>query len=682
MANIDTPFNNFARAKIDHDMMGRFDLPVYQSGVDLDQNFITNFKGNAIYRCGYESIYAFQDCAFIEFKFNNAQNYILVLFNTTMQFLSYDSNGNFGWVLNGGGTTLQVTTPWTLAQSKNIGFSQNADVMIMCNNAVAPYKLTRVSANSFTLATYTRTNDPFTGAGLYPACCLFYKGRLFYAAPTNKVTTVYASVAGSYFDHTATPVTATSALTFSIADITQPILWLFPGDNSLIVGASDGIVAVNGGGIGIAVTAATIDATLTSAPPCNSAFPFKKEGLMFYAGIDGRNIYYFSYDILSSQFTASDANFISYDITKGGILKIRYKKDRNDLFFCTTNSTAQSMLSCNFNLKENIIGWHENTTSGNFKDVAVITDNTGVPQLFALTLRNGTYYIEHQTPFTEFAQRVNFFTGTTDQGGTAAEQRADDIAYNRYVAEQLKNCNYLDNSLSVDDLQNNVITFNGVDTIAATSNVFSSGDIGKDIVYKTLTGYESGRFTITGYTDAKHVTVDVTQAPTSNNYQFWYRTFEVLSGLSQYNGQTVSVVADGGYLNDYLITGGTVDLGKQVTSATIGYKYKGILKSFCLGMQIQAVNTQITMKAISGFSVRCVASAGLKVGSSLYKLEPVQQLSQNDINYLPPIPIDGTKDVAFSDTNERDKYFYVVQDEPLPATVVCVMLTTNYTVAK
>lgn len=681
MANIDTPFNNFARGQVDHDMMGRFDLPIYQSGADVVQNFVTNFKGNAIYRCGYESIYAFQDCAFIEFKFNNAQNYILVLFNTTMQFLSYDGSGNFGWVLNGGGTTLQVTTPWTLAQSKQVAFSQNADVMIMVHPLVAPYKLTRVSANSFTLATYVRTNDPFTGAGLYPSCVQFYKGRLFYAAPTTKVTTVYASVGGSYFDHTASPVTATSALTFSIADITAPIVWLFPGDLSLIVGSADGIVAVNGGSVGVAVTAATIDATLTTALPCNSTYPFKKEGLMFYSGLDGRNIYYFQYDILTSQFTASDANFVSYDITKGAINKIRYKKDRNDLFFCTLLNMS-SMLSCNFNLKENIIGWHKNITNGQFQDIAVITDNNGVPQLFTLSIRAGTFYIEHQTPFVEFAKRVDFFTGSLDNGGTAAEENADNVAYNRYVAEQLKQCNYLDNSLSISGLQNNVITYNaGAGTITATSAVFSAGDVGKSISYQTQTGYESGRFDITGYTSTTVVSVTPTQTPTANVYQYWYKTFSSISGATQFNGLTISVFADGGYLGDFAVSAGVINLGKQVTTARLGYKYKGLIKSFCLGMQLQAVNTQINMKVVNGFNIRCVASAGLQVGASLYKLENVQQLTQNDINYLPPIPIDGTKQVPYSDNGDKDKYFYIVQNKPLPATICCVMLTTNYTVA-
>jgi hypothetical protein len=84
------------------------------------------------------------------------------------------------------------------------------------------------------------------------------------------------------------------------------------------------------------------------------------------------------------------------------------------------------------------------------------------------------------------------------------------------------------------------------------------------------------------------------------------------------------------------------------------------------------------MKAICGAGVRTVSSAGGKIGSSLYELEPVQELGQNDLNYLPPLPIDGTKYVTYVDDNETDKYLYIVQDEPLPLHITSVMLEANY----
>ena len=676
MAKIDVSFNNFARGKIDHDMMGRYDLPLYQSGADVVENFITNFKGNAIYRAGFENLLTFQDCAFIEFKFNKEQQYICVLYNTKMRFISYASDGSIGWVESSPSVILEVVTPYSLAESKEVDFAQKDDVMYLVHENYAPRKLTRVSATSFTLATYTRTNDPFTSGALYPSTIAFYKGRLYFAAPTSKITTVYATVLGSFDDHTKTPVNDLTALEFTIAEISQKIEWLFAGDNSLIAGASDGIVAINGGGVGVTITANTIEATITSAAPCNSAKPFKKDGLIFYMSVDGRSMHYFEYDLLKEAFQADDANFISYDITIGGITKLRHKKDRNDLIIGVTGGTDGNLLSCNFNSKEKIIGWHDNTTEGKFLDSAVITDNDGKQQLFVLSLRNSVYYIERQAEYIEFKNRAQFFTGNAN-----GDREADDMAHARFIAEQLKQCIYLDQSLIVCNLQEQLGTYDsGAGTWTDTDGIFVSGDVGKHIVYKTITGYESGRLLITAVNSINEVDVDVLQTPSDTTSSTWYLSINTLSGLSDYNGTTISIVTDGGYLNDFAISGGTQALGKEVTCAVAGYRYKGIIKSFSLGFQIQGLNTQRMMKAISEFGVRCVSTAGLELGSSLYRLENLQELTQNDINYLPPLPIDGTKYISFSDDNERDKFFYLVQDEPLPAVVTAVILTANYTV--
>ena len=678
-----TAYNNFARGKIDHDMMGRFDLPIYRSSADLFENFFTNFKGNAIFRTGFEDMLgsAFQDCVFAEFKFRNDQNYLMVFYNTKIRFLSYDSSGNFGWVLSSG-SPIEVTTPYSLAECRDLQMTQNYDTVVITHQDYHPKDLTRTSATSFTIGDHSLTpSDPF-GSGEFPKCCLFYKGRLYFANTSSKPTTVWASEAGDFNEFTIpTTVTDISPLQFTLSDVAEPIEVLFGGDNSLIACVSQGIVAINGGGVGTAIKADTIEASLTSADGSNDTIPFKKDGLVFYVGRNGRNMYYFSYSLLTESFSAKDANFISYDITKGGIGKIRHKKDRNDLIYGVRGDGA--LLTLNFKEDESIIGWHVQKTNGFVKDIAVITDNEGNPQLFALALRGSDYYIEKLADHVEFSERVDFFSWDSVEQKRVARDR-DTEAYNRKVAEELLNCVYLDNALKISNLQEgNSITYDsGAGTIVDTDGIFVIGDIGKHISYKTETGYESGRFLITDYTDANTVSVSVLQEPTVSSYDNWYLSFKTVSGLSQYNGETIGVVTDGGYLSDFTISGGEIDLGGQVLSAVFGYRYKGIIKSFNLGFQIQGENTQATMKSISKAGLRCVASAGGEFGASLYHLEPVQQLSQSDLNYLPPIPIDGTKYISYGDDNQIDKEFYIVQDIPLPFVVTCVIIDANYSVSR
>lgn len=699
MTKVVTAYGNFAKGQIDHDMMGRFDLPIYNTGMDVFANFISNFKGNAIYSTGFLSQVAFQDCAFIEFKFGITQNYLCAFYEDAVQFLAYDTDGNFGWVLDTG-VPYVLTSPYTLADAKTISqkgsYTQNSDVMYLCHRGYEPYKLTRTGSNSFTLATYTRTSDPFTGAGDWPGACSFYKGRMFMASTSNNLTTVWMSNDGLYDDFTIqNPITDASGFSFAVADITQQIEWVFPGDNSLILGSTDGVVAVNGGAVNTAITAATVQANITSAEPTNGYYPLKKEGLIFYVGRDSRNIYYFKYDILTEAFISRDANLAAYDMTRGGLQKMRYKHDRNSLIF---NIRGDSMLtSFLFKEAENINGWHSRGTFGLFTDVAVIGDNLGNPQLFVLTNRGGTFYIEQQETYIEFKKRADFWTPSTDKTNQAQNQDIDDEAYTRYVSEQLRGCVYLDNAITFSDLHTSTITFtpSGTDpstgtpngTLVSGASDFSAGDVGKHISYKTATGYESGRYLITGYTSGTTISVTVLQAPCIKSagqvntlyvWSSWYKSFSTISGLSQFNGQTVGVVVDGGYLSNFLISGGALTLTEQVTSIVIGYLYTGIIKSMCLGFQFQGQNTQITLKEIIRMSARCVNTLGLRVGASLYDLEDVQLRTQQDINYLPPKPVDGTLDVDYADDSEEDKFFYIVQDQPSPACVAAFMVTANY----
>lgn len=751
---VTTYYNNFSRGKLDRDLNGRFELPLVANGLEVCENFYTNFKGNAIYRNGFEDMLEFQDCGLIEFKFSTNQNYIIVLYENKMRFVSYDITGAFGWVLDGSSNILEVDTPYTLAESKQIAkaksYTQNSDIMTICHQNHQPRRLIRESANSFTFLAYARLDDPFgltydsavaitgitkasaaivttsgahgyttgdmvkitgvvgmteinnytgritvlTGTtfnidintvsfstyssggsatklltGDYPKTCLFYKNKLYFANTPLKPTTVWGSKTAAYQVHTipATPDDL-SALVVSIADIAQEIEWLYAGENSLIAGAGDGIVAINGGGVSTPITAESIEANITTAEPCSELEPIGKDGLIFYSSTTGRTLNYFRYDTLTESFTSRDANIFSYDITSGVIAKIRHVHDRDNLIWALLENG--DLLTLNFYEQENILGWHAHNTEGTFEDIVQITNNEGTEELFCLASRNGSYFIERLSKPVEFANREDFYTG---------DESADYEAYRRYIAEQLKSCIYLDNATVASDLKSNSITYDsGAGTITATSPVFSSGDVGKHITYKTSTGYESGRFEITGYTSTTVVSVSVLQTPTANTYTDWYLSFSSLSGLTKFNGMTVSVVADGGYLNDFEVSAGTISFGEQVNHVVIGYKYTGVAKTFALGFQAGASNTQTTMKAVSRVGIRTNNSIGGKIGTSRYRMQDIHELTGDDLNYLPATPMDATKYITYTDDHKIDKNMYIIQDVPAPLNVTCMFVEANY----
>lgn len=753
--NVVTTFNNFARGQIDADLNGRFDLPIYTSGAEAFQNFESVFEGNAVFRNGFENLLAFEDCAFIEFKFSQNQNYVLVLYNTKMRFLSYDGSGAFGWVLDGALNILEIDTPWSLAESKTIAleqsYSQNFDGMILCHDDHEPQQLTRLAANDFELRGYSRKKDPFatqygagktiTGvtqattavisiashgwsvgdrvlvnsvggmteinewvlyvlevvsaneirvdldtteftaytsggsaalvtAGDFPKRVMHYKGRLYYGNTPAKPTDVFGSEAGDTKNHLApTSIEPDSAFQFTIQEFTSEIDWFYPGQNSLIAGASNAVVAINGGSVDAAITAETFEANRTTADAASTVQPFSKDGYIFYAINDGRNLMYFSYDLLSETFKAKDANVLSYYITKSTIKKMRHVKTKDDLIYIIKNDGK--LVSCTFNEDEKIIGWHIHPRPGaTIQDIAQISNNEGVQQLFALTVIDGEYYIERKSQRVEFSRRVDFYTGN---------KSADNEAHYRLTMEELKNSVHLDNFSTYSDLRSTTITYDaGAGTVTDAGSGFVSGDVGKHIVYKTATGYESGRFEITAYNSSSSVDVDVLQEPTSNSYSSWYLTFDTLSGLDRFDGVEVAVVVDGGFLDNMTVSSGELDLGVQATHAAVGYAYRGYIQSFTLGFAAQGRNTQMMVKNITRAGIRFYDTVGGKFGADPYLLEEIQDQKDGDLNYLPPPLINGTRYVDFSGDFEVDAKFVLVQDIPGPMAVTAVMVEGSY----
>lgn len=677
MSKISTVFNNFSRGKLDHDIGSRYDLDIYRNGADIFKNFFSNYKGNAIYRGGFENIFKFQDCAFVRFRFNSTQDYILCLYNTKMKILTYDGSGNVGFVQSVGGD-LEVTTPWNLAQSKELamrGTAQAGDIMYMCHPSFAPYKLTRVSASSFTLATFTRTADPFTGANAYPTCCGFHDGALYYGNTNNKKTTLWRSKVGDYEDMT-TGTGDDDGFEVQIAELTEHIVWIRSGVNSLIVGSTQAIIPVNGGGVNEAITPTNVTTKISDSEGTDETVPVQKENLLFYINQSQRRVNYFNYDIIQETFQSQDANLAAYDITEGGISKLVYKKDRHNLIWSVRGS--EDLVSLNFSQTENVMGWHEHESEADFKDVMVMNDDSGNAKLFTLMKYGSDYFICRMFDQLELPTFDSFY-------GLGDDKDEDTEIYNRYIAERMKEMCYLDISSKVSNYYTTTITYVGdtevgdTGTITSTGTEFSAGDVGNRIYYKTATGAEYGIFEITSYTANNEVDVEVLYTPTATSYASWYKSFSTVSGLTDFEGVELSVVGDGGYIGEFTVDSGAIDLVEEFTVAWVGFKYEGLIKTFNLGLVLNGLDTHYTPKSLSRSYLRCVQSAGLEIGSSLYRMKEVQEFSPLGYLDLPPLPIDGVSNpIPYTDSNDKEKAIYIRQNKPLRAHITALMAEVDH----
>lgn len=163
----------------------------------------------------------------------------------------------------------------------------------------------------------------------------------------------------------------------------------------------------------------------------------------------------------------------------------------------------------------------------------------------------------------------------------------------------------------------------------------------------------------------------------------WYFTTDELTGLNYLEGETVGVIADGGVHRDVVISNGTAKLDYQVSTAFIGYKYRGTIISLNLDQGGQSGSAQAKPRNVWQVVINMIASLGFKFGTTLYDLEEIPfRTTSNYMDRPPPVEF-GNKRIIYGDShNQMDKRVVIIQDEPLPCNIASIdvyMETTDET---
>lgn len=585
----------------------------------------------------------------------------------------YGINGEIGRVqfftVDENPLPIELDTGITLEQAKKLQVTQNADAMYLTMDEINPKILKRESATQFSIADVLPDGIKFDETG-YPACVTFYSARLWYGGFSKKPLTVYGSEVAEYnnFVIPESNIDDEDPLELTLSEITDPIEWMVGGKTNLYVGNAEGITLINGGGYEIPITATEVNADLANKEGASRAVPTQKDSQVFYISNDRRKVYMFDYDLLTEKFLSMDLNWLAQDVTRGRLKEIHYKRDDNNIIYALLDNGQMAGLL--YNSRESIMGWFPLETNGTATSMCTVTRPDGKDDLFIGVNRANGWNIERLAPEVEFTS----FYDTPYYRKDKNKQ-----VYNRLIAEELKQCVYLDNASIVNYLQEVSVTYDGNGTVTADTQIFSEEHIGHYIVYKTETGREYGYFRITEYISPTSVKVELeSEGCYPNTWGRFYISFNEVSGLEAFNGQKVPVVVDGGYLEEFEIQDGKLLLGREATSIVVGYGYEGILKTFNLGFYANGKNLQTTHKRISEFVLRFVNSAGGKIGTDLDSMQEIQYFSINGFLDLPPLPMDGDEKRTIPDTTAEEKYIYLVQDLPLPLNLTMIQYNVQF----
>jgi hypothetical protein len=193
-----------------------------------------------------------------------------------------------------------------------------------------------------------------------------------------------------------------------------------------------------------------------------------------------------------------------------------------------------------------------------------------------------------------------------------------------------------------------------------------------------------GRFLITSYTSATRVDIQVVEAsenlpdPTadvaaSELFKRGWRVSEFraeIDGLDHLEGREVSILADGSVQPRQIVSGGKIVLAAPASQVFAGLPYRCIGKTLSLTDRSEVIDGM--RKRYAGVAVRLTESRGMKFGTSLAAL---YAMKESPVLWGEPIPLSkGVHYVSVSSGAVRDDGLYFVQDDPLPAALLGLVI--------
>lgn len=519
----------------------------------------------------------------------------------------------------------------------------------------------------------TLNDAPFLTAGSYPSAVTFYEQRLVYGGSVDFPNTLHFSVSGDEDDFTLGD-DVDSGISYTIGGTANNITWLNGTSSFLAVGCIGDVYKVTGG-VDEVITPNSISIKPTNGYGCADMMPIGRGNQIFYTQNNNLIMRSFEYDLQADGYIPVDRNTIADHITYSGITQIDFQEGRPNVLWGIKNNGE--LIGMTVEDTESISGWHRHKTDGEFISIASLPRDGDYHQLWACVKRNGNYYIEYMSDPVVYPRRMDYLiTGNKKQ---------DDDIFTNILFEKQKEYIHLDSALTYrGDFTDVTVTPSAVSgasvTFTAGGSFFTSGMVGREIWRKSVTGVEVGRAKIIGYTSATQVTCEILEtfdSTTAIPAGEWYLTAGTVSGLEHLEGETVSIVADGGQHPQKTVTGGSVTLDRQASVVHVGLPYNGYLETNELEGGGLNGTAQTKRKSLNAVGIRFLDTLYAKFGSDYYKLEQIEQRKAYMRMDRPPEIFSGDKlQVYVNQTNDkedggwsRSKRVIILQDQPFPCNI-------------
>lgn len=607
----------------------------------------------------------------------------------------------------------EITAPYAAADIANLQYAQSADTLYIVHQNYPPQKLKRLSTSNWTVGTFTRTGtDPFGSAGNYPRSVSFDSaGRLWYGGTINNPQTLWGSSAPSSgttaFDDFTLGTAATNSVIFTLAPLfsgkVDYVEWISNTNQFMVVGTFGSVRTLWGSAQGSPVTPSAITAQPASVVGGAYTLPVANGDTLFYVQRGGQRVRSLEYDFYISGFTTKDQTIAADHLSQVGIQQMVQQRGYPDVMWCPRGDGKFLGFTYSRPEIENYAAWHRHFLGGKYTNANNTLMNFAFVNSMAISPRNSTTdqiwfavtrtingqticSVEYMADYQQFPNFHDFYGGDSSPNGKAV----DLALFNNAMFETQKQSVYLDMAILYDgsSLGRNANvsltpsalgTIGSPVTLTASAAIFTSSMIGQQIHKKyDLNGNGGGIIVITTVTDSTHaigtvyVPFNSINAMTPGN---WYLTASVLNGLGYFgNGQTVSVVADGGPAVNAVVSSGSITLQAPATTVIVGFPYIGTLETLNLDIGGKSGTAQSKPRILVKAALRFLNSVGLTFGTDYYTQSQLTFRQANFQMDRPTVPFTGIDMVQYADTwtqqdQDPQKKVVIIQNLPLPCTL-------------
>lgn len=436
----------------------------------------------------------------------------------------------------------------------------------------------------------------------------FLQERLMLAGQTQAIQSYNLSQPGSFFNfNVSNPSEDDDAISGTIiSEELNDVRSLLSAPTGMIILTGNGAWLLNGGG-GIS-TANPITPSSQSANPqafngANDLRPQKIGVDIIYGTNKGSYFRDLTYNIYANIYTGADISVLSnHFFFNYNFLDIAWAEEPFKLLYVVRNDGL--LLTLTFVKDQELIGWTQHDTNGQFKSVCSVIETVGgnvVDAVYVIVGRvvNSTY-VEYVERFVDRYFNWGCYDAWSVDCGlqTAATViPAGAILYSGNFTAVGNVVSLIDNSLP-----------------------FTSGMVGWKVFAQ-----DGGVYQITAFVSTLDVTATILRVPntlnqytsqpfSSTQWSIWEPVTSV-TGLTQLAGQAVVGVADGVAIGPLTVSsGGVVDLPFSACKVTLGLLF--LPQGKTLPLDLGEPTVQSKRKKVPSVSLRVADTLGLQVGTS------------------------------------------------------------------